>query len=522
MSPQQATSDGSTRTKTIAKNSFWVSVDTVLGVVSSLLISVLVARKLGPDDLGYFNFILWLTIIAGRVALYGTALSVRKYAAEYLGRGDVASAHAILRTSLRQQALVSAGIMATAVVLIFAFLTPVHRPFAFWAAASLVPQLLMVIYSGALAAAENFRANVIATVASTLVNMAGVFALLALGFGLTAVTFSLFASRMIDYAIRRLQFKRHFPKTDRKAELSHDQSLKRRMTRFYWLTNVLLVLNIVVWDRSELFFLKTSSTLKQLAFYSLAFNISTQVLNVPQMIAMSASASLMVQYGRDARKTGVLTATATRYMCLLAFPALLGVAAVATPLLRVLYSEQYVEAGPVLMWLALLSLPRTLMLAPQNQIVAFERQAFLVKWIGGMAFLNVAMDMLLIERYGALGAAWGNGIAQGVSAAGIVYYAVRRLDVTISFSNIGRILAASVAMALPVAAVARALPPLPAVLTAIPLGILLYPLALRATGALLEEDYRRLSLFLPRIPTRCRGAAARALRAMVAEPSQAR
>ena len=88
------------------------------------------------------------------------------------------------------------------------------------------------------------------------------------------------------------------------------------------------------------------SPISQLAFYSLSFNICNQIMNLPQMLAVSAGASLMVQYGRDSRKTGVLTATTIRYMCLIAFPALLGLAAVSTPVIRSLYSTRFLPAAP--------------------------------------------------------------------------------------------------------------------------------------------------------------------------------
>jgi O-antigen/teichoic acid export membrane protein len=516
-------SDRSTRTKTIARNSLWTSVDTLVGIVPRLLVSVIVARKLGPENLGYFSYVMWFMIIAGRLGLYGTGWTIRKYVGEYLGRDDIAGAHAILRSNLRHQIFLAAGMFSAAIVAILAFVPRVHQPFALFAAASLVPQLLMVVYSQALTAAENFRANVLSTVVGTVVNAVSVVVLVNMGFGLAGVTFSMFAAKVADFLLKMLQFHRYFPKSDGSVkagvDVGADRQLQQRMRRFYWISSSLLVLNLVVWDRSELVILKMYSSLRELAFYSLAFNICDQLLSFPQMIASSAGASLMIQYGRDSSKTGTLAATTMRYMCLLAFPALLGMAALSSPLLQVLYSWRYMDAVPVLMWLAILGLPRTMMLPAQQQIAAFERQSFLLKWGTAMAVLNIGLDVFLIRRFGALGAAWGNGLSQSLAACGIIYYAVRHLGVRVNFGSVGRILAASVTMSIPVALVARLLPPVLALLMAVPLGVLVYVAALRFTGALLTEDYDRLSLFLTKLPLRFRSTASRVLRTLIVQPS---
>jgi O-antigen/teichoic acid export membrane protein len=512
-------SDPSTRTKTIARNSLWTSVDTALGFLASLLISVAVARKLGPENLGYFNFILWLTSVAGQFGIFGMGSATRKYVAEHLGRGDIAAANAIVRTNVRHQFLVAAGLCLSAMALILVAVPPAFRPFSLFGAASLFPPLLMVVYSQALTAAENFRANVQSTVIATVVNVVAVFVLLYLGFGLTAVTSSLFASRTLDLLLRIVQFQRHFPKSGGVVQAPPDDRLKARMNRFYWQSTILLALNVVVWDRSELLILKIYSPISQLAFYSLSFNICNQIMNLPQMLAVSAGASLMVQYGRDSRKTGVLTATTIRYMCLIAFPALLGLAAISTPVIRSLYSTRFLPAAPVLLLLAVMSVPRALMLPAQQQILAFERQSFLLKWGAAMAVFNILLDWLLIRPYGAVGAAWGNGVSQSLASAGIVCYAVSTLDVPVNFRNIGRILASAVFMAVAVFGVVRVLPAIPALCVGIPLGVLVYFASLRLTGAALEEDYYRLSLFLNRVPARWRDPASRMLRTLIVRPS---
>ena len=53
-----------------------------------------------------------------------------------------------------------------------------------------------------------------------------------------------------------------------------------------------------MWDRSE-FFLLTFSPLREVAFYSLSFNIVQQVLILPRVFTQGIAAHLLVERGRD-------------------------------------------------------------------------------------------------------------------------------------------------------------------------------------------------------------------------------
>ena len=166
-----------------------------------------------------------------------------------------------------------------------------------------------------------------------------------------------------------------------------------------------------------------------------------------------------------------------------------------------------------------MSVPRAMMLPAQQQILAFERQSFLLKWGAAMAVFNILLDWSLIRPYGALGAAWGNGVSQSLASAGIIYYAVSTLDVPLNFRNVGRILASAVVMAIAVFGVVLVLPAVPALCVGIPLGVAVYFVSLRLTGAVLEEDYYRFSLFLNKIPAGWRDPASRMLRTLIVRPS---
>src|SRR5439155_7387159 len=98
---------------------------------------------------------------------------------------------------------------------------------------------------------------------------------------------------------------------------------------------------VVVWDRSEVFFLKGFSNIKEIAFYSVGFNLVQQLLSLPRVFTSPASARLMVEFGQDRRMSAQIAEITTRYLALFTMPALLGVAAISGPLLRFVYGAAY-------------------------------------------------------------------------------------------------------------------------------------------------------------------------------------
>jgi O-antigen/teichoic acid export membrane protein len=58
-------------TRTITRNSFWYALDASAATLVMILASVPVARVLGPEVLGHYIFLLFLTTIGQRLANVG-------------------------------------------------------------------------------------------------------------------------------------------------------------------------------------------------------------------------------------------------------------------------------------------------------------------------------------------------------------------------------------------------------------------------------------------------------------------
>ncbi len=156
---------------------------------------------------------------------------------------------------------------------------------------------------------------------------------------------------------------------------------------------------------------------------------------------------MMVQYGRDERRVGQMVCTALRYLALCAGPALVGLAVISGPVIRVLYGVQYLPTIQVLALASVMAIPKALLRPPQDLLATAEKQGFLVRWCLVCAILNVALDVALIPRYAAIGAALANGGAQAVTALGLWVKARNLFRLKIPFGALAKIGIACAAMA---------------------------------------------------------------------------
>jgi O-antigen/teichoic acid export membrane protein len=270
------------------------------------------------------------------------------------------------------------------------------------------------------------------------------------------------------------------------------EELKARMWTFFWHSSALLVLDMIVWERSEIFFLKKFSNSVQLAFYSTGFQLSGILLTLPWAFAGAANASLMVERGRNPQAMNRAAVAMVRYMALMILPMTVGLAALSGPVIRIMYGFRYIDAIPVFALMTLLVIPKALVAPAQWVLRAVEKQGFMVRWMIVSSIVTLTLDYFAIRRYGAIGAAWGNGLGQFVAVAGLWWYAAHAERLAIPWSELSRMAGAAAIMGVVAYSIARLLPPLAALLVAVPVGIVIYAALLRALRSFAEEDGPRL------------------------------
>lgn len=486
----------------IVNSSFWVGLDTLTGIVFAFICSVLVARVMGPTVLGYYNFVLWIAALTFQLGTLGIPSATRKYAAELRGRGDLAGARAVVVATARFQMVLASVVCVVGSVIIFVVSGPQHRVYALLVLLSVGPSMMMSIYASGLTAAEDFASQVSSSITSSLVNVCGVIMTLVFHWGLIGLASSLLTGRIVDFVLRRRLYIRKIGAVEGADPANEHLSpeLRQRMIRFCMYSTGLLLLSAIVWDRSEVFFLKWFCNIKEVAFYSVGFNLVQQMTIFPRMFTSPSSARLMVEFGQDRRMSAQVAEITARYLALFALPVMLGMAAISGPLLRVVYGTAYSPAGPVLAIAASLAIARAF-IAPADQLmIANERQNTLLKWGVFCAVLNLTLDLLLIRAHGAIGAAIANGIAQFVSAVGSWTLAFRFCGAKFPVRSTGKLLVAALVMAAGAAVCSATMPPAITLGVGVPISMALFVLCMRLLHPFDARDRSRLMLAAKLLP----------------------
>jgi O-antigen/teichoic acid export membrane protein len=291
-----------------------------------------------------------------------------------------------------------------------------------------------------------------------------------------------------------------------------DPALRTRMIRFSTQGIGLLLLNLVVWDRSDMVFLKYLNNDKvQIAFFSQAFTLTEKLLLLPQIVGWPVSMTLLSQAGKDRTRLCSMTTLAGLYLAVLSLPLFIGAAAVAPALWKLVYRPDWAPAVPVLVTMILLAIPRALVYPAQQMLRAEEKQDVLLKVGWTAAVMNLILDAVLVPGHGALGAAVGNGCAQAFSALGTWFLIWRMYQLRLPFSTLARLLSSSLLMGAVATAIVWALRPAIALPLAVTAGCVVFPLLLRWLRVLAPQDRERLLSATDGIPAAVRPVVRRLL-----------
>lgn len=488
--------------KTIAKNSFWYGVETVTTLVLTAFTSIVIARKIGPTKIGYFLYVWWIVGIVGNLGMLGVPAATRKYMAEYFGRGRMGIAKTVFYKTLGMQTGIAAAITTASLAAFWLWGDREYRAMSLVMMASIFPYMLNSIAAMANSGLEDLRANVPASMVSTGTYVIAVFLSLYMGWDLFGIAVGMFLMRALELPVRLIPVMRRL--REHKAQ-PLEKAVSRRMFVFSGQSLALMLITLIVWDRSEMVVLKNfCPDIRQVAFYSVAFNITERLLVFSQIFGTATGTTMMAQFGRDATKLRDIARTAVRYLALIAFPIHLGLAAIAAPVMWIIYGHQYMEAAPVLAIAACLGIPKAFYLPVQSLLMSLDRQDVLIRWGIVSGALNIALDFALIPKHGAIGAAIANGLAQMFTVLVLWLAALGLLKFRMPVSGVVKTGAVSAAMAILVHAAVADLSAVPAAVIAIALGVALYFVGLRVSGTLSGADRERMLLLNRHMPLAAR------------------
>lgn len=392
----------------ILSNAAWLFSDKLLRMGIGLFVSIWVARYLGPEDFGLFSFAVAFVSLFGALSSFGLPgivvrdiVSDPKSSLETLGSGFALQ--------------VVGGIIAFSLVLI---LIPIFRPHEQSAIGVVAIIGLTLLFRGSESIKCWFESQVQSKYAVWAENSVFV-AIAAIKIGLILIGASLLAFAWVTFleglVTAILLFAMYQWVGGRIQTWQVSVARATTLLKQSW-PLILSGLAVMVYMRIDQIMLGQMLNDKAVGIYTAAVRVSEAWYFIPMAIVGSVFPALL-----DAKKTSeglYLEQFQKLYdvLVMIALAVAIPVTFLADRIVGALFGAEYLEAGTILsihIWTALFVFLGVAsgrwFLAENRQLLAFQR-VFL-----GMGF-NIALNFVLIPKYGGVGAAVATLISQAVAA----------------------------------------------------------------------------------------------------------
>jgi O-antigen/teichoic acid export membrane protein len=482
------------------RNTLYNAVRQGIVMLSAVCTSILVARTLGPANMGVYGLTVWLVGVLGIFANLGLPGAATKYIAEYLGRGDRQTASHVSRRLLLAQVVLAAG-AAGGTAIVGMTLAGRYRQLLLIGAALVMAKAMQQALSASLAGVQRYdriaamsfwvaigEIVIVSLAARRHCGTVGMLEAVLVGDSL-GLAFGLFV-------VRRTILWPPFSSPPAGME----QTL-RRVRKYSLTVSYILLLNAIVWERSEVLFLKGFSTLSQIGFYSIAFALAGKLSEMATVCTSTLMPLSSEAYGRSGlQELRAVYYSGMKYIQMLIVPLAMFGADLSGAAVRLLYGEKFLPLVPVLQILLAGVAVATLGGVASSLIYALDKQPFMAKFGTAVAVLNILLDLLLIPRWGAMGAAIANSSAQVLAVLIGLVYAKSLLACAFPWKETLKIYTAAAVSATPAFFLAQEQSGQAALLAATALGVVCYLSLLIILGAigkdglaLIKETFYRFS-----------------------------
>ncbi|MBO9732235.1 MAG: flippase [Chitinophaga sp.] len=387
----------------VFENSGWLLIDKLSKLFPGIIVLAMMARHLGPEQFGIWNYALALTTIAGSFALLGMDKIAVK---ELLGAKSNPSAIVAILIFMR----IGAGIISMAVSIAFVVLSKPHQPIYLYC--TIFTALTIVLQSFDVFDYFYQAQNDVKKVIIPKVVVFLIFCVIKLLIVFTNGTLSDFlwvtlAEGVVTYTVIIDNYRRRYASG---WWPNLDYRLGKYLLAQGW---PLLFSNLVVvlFVKIDLLLLDMLGTASQLGEYVVAARISELWYAIPVILATAILPDLINKRKTDMAAYWRGVEKCMRLSFWVSFTISLLVMLLANVIIPFLYGKQYVAASAILMIHVWASVPVFLCsMFTQYLVIEGSYKITLYGNIMGL-IINVGLNMVLIRPYGGIGAAIATVIA---------------------------------------------------------------------------------------------------------------
>lgn len=428
---------GAFRKDMLVRGALLMTGSTYINYAVGLLISVLIARAVGPDAFGGYSYVVWLSGVLVVLANNGLNTTGIRFISESLGRDEPQAAREVHGWLLRRQHLCMV-IMAVAFVACLPLLEPAgwgERSLVFFAAVTLVSLLGKAYYLFSVSVAKGyarFDIEAVSTLSMTALNLVGVGALVLAGAPLSAYLTLFAAISLLHIAAAALLLRRAGIRPDRAAP---DATLLARLKPHLAWTVVLTIIYALGNKSIETYLLNTLVGAADVGFFVIAASLTRGGIDLLSSGLTTVLLPAMGHaYGAGGQaRVNLILADSVRYFTFLGLILAGAVAFVAEAVITVMYGTDYAPAILVLQTMAVVG-GLTLSEGAFAAILATtENQKLRAIFAVGAIVITAVAALLLIPRYGLMGAVAAHAVARLVIFLAFAAITARVLKVRYPF-----------------------------------------------------------------------------------------
>jgi O-antigen/teichoic acid export membrane protein len=429
----------------IAKNLMFSSAGLYVESFFAMVMSIIIARTLGPESYGNYALIVWICALGIRITNGGVGTALIKFVSE----SRVKYSENILPTVkyLKKIQIIKLSIV---LVVFLIFYISFSEIFIEDISLNIFILLLLVVllrsfsnfYVSLSKGFENFKAVAAISVIASPLHLGLVASAALISNTLHAFIIVYVLSAGVYYIVSRIIVLRWCEYEVNTIELP--VVMKERVNKHVKIVMINTLLLFLITNESELLFLKYFASDEDLGYFKVAHRLALAIALLVPGIFEGIMLPLMSGSIAHSKDMAILKFTQSmRYVLWLAVPAGVFFAIFSKDIIFILYGAAYEPAVLPFTILALTCCFCSVASVPTSYLLSVDKQSLILKVMLYGTALKLSLDYYLVSKYGLYGAAIAFSIAFSFMFLANLIIAMRHLGVSFPWLHWGKIITAT-------------------------------------------------------------------------------
>lgn len=383
----------------IARNTVSLSIAELIGKMGQFFIFVYIARVMGKEVFGVFNFAYALSLIAVVFADIGINFMLVREMSKNSSR---------ISSYVGNSFMIKCVFSALTFILVLLLMHSKDFPATTRAVVYLLYSYIVLrsfceLFFSVFKTYEKMHYEAIIKFISTVIMVIFVFSSLFLGLGIVAVSLAYVLMQFLVFIITYILLVKKFAGISFRFDAALSREIIRKALPFGF---SIVFANIYFYiDSVMLSFIKGDEAV---GIYSAAYNITLAILVIPSMYTLAIYPILSRNFGLNssaaASKIKMIYERSFKYLYIIGLPISIGIFVMADGIIRLVYGPNYQDSSIALQILAWFVFMKFLSYLTGIVLSSMDRQDLRMYSMGASAFANLAANIILIPKYGIIGA----------------------------------------------------------------------------------------------------------------------